>query len=255
MLQMNTIDIIDLLIGVVGLLPILIALNYWFFKHRPVKKFLSFEEQEPVDIIVTTSNFSASDTGASVMRPTTSIGQLEGVAFIARLLGRFYRKKELIVNMSKNVHRRLNRDLLLLGGPAKNEFTKRFLIKFSDSYPDFNFLFDEIDCNLNFKDIIIENAKLEQNGSNLENDYAIVIVWHNPFAIKSRRAILYAGFSSYGTSGAENWIFDDLLMNRQLFSKMKKIKIRKKSNFIALLKIHLIENQVIGIDEIKIENL
>jgi hypothetical protein len=234
-------DILSLIITTIGAIPVIVAFFYWLYGYRPAKQFLSFTDREPVDVIVTTSAISQSDKGAEIVRATTGIGQLEGVAFLSRVLGRFYRKKPISLKMSKKVTDRLNRDLVLLGGPAKNEFSAKFISEFNEENSELEVTFDDINCSLNISDFSIDSKQLKITDGFPEDDYAIVFVWKNPFAVELRRGILCAGFTSYGTSGAANWLFDDVI------KRTKGLSGKKFPYFLAILHITLIKDQVIGI--------
>jgi hypothetical protein len=245
-------DLFNTIIGIIGVIPTLAILFIWISKQKPVKKLLNFQEKEPLDIIVTTSNQSENKIGLKVVRPTTGIGQVQGISFAARTLGRFYKRKEIFTHMSTNIPERLSKDLLLIGGPAKNQVTKRFLTNFQTKFSNINFTYDDIDCKLTLDDYVLdENCFRLEDPSKIEKDVGLLILWDNPF-YTNRRAILCSGMTSFGTSAVANWFFDDILLQKDKdnFNLIKNMK-----SFVIVLDIDLLNGKALKIEPIKILNL
>jgi hypothetical protein len=242
------VEILGLILTTVGAIPVLWAAGYWLLRYRPAKRLLGFREKEPIDVIITTSSIARSQKGAGIIRATTGIGQVQGVAFLSRVLGRFYRKKPISLNFSEKAPGRLKRDLLLLGGPAKNECSKLFMDRFIEEHPNLNLVFDDLNCVIRIGELCIDKNRLQIKNGYPENDFGLVVVWKNPFSVEKRRGIFCAGFTSYGTSGAANWFFDDLVMEGKLNFKNAKFLSKGQSlNFLAIVEATLLQDQVIAV--------
>lgn len=240
-------DWINLLLALIGVVPILISVYYFWGNLTPVRRFFNFNKDEPIDIILTTSQITRSSKGARVVRATTGIGQIEGTATVSRFLGQYYQQKPLKIELSTSVHQRLKNDLVIFGGPAKNEISKQFLLHLKRETP-IDLEFDDINIFLRLGDLTISTKDIVLNEGLPKNDYAVVVAWHNPFAIAPKRCIFCAGFTSYGTSGAGSWLFNDLPKQK---NKSIYFKRGKEPNFITILEIELVKDTILSVRPIK----
>lgn len=250
-------DIIDKIGVVLGFIPFVLGIYYWLITYRPARRFLSFSSNEEIDIIVTISDFKKDEKGLSIKRATTGIGQIKGIASAARLIGRLYRKKSVNVQLSGIITQRPDKDLIVLGGPAKNNISKKLIEIFKSKNSEISFEFNDVSPKIKLDDFTVSEPDLDLNGDGeIDKDYAIVISWKNPFAVKDRRVIMCAGFTSYGTAGGAIWLFEDMLM--QSGWKLKKLNgltNYKKSNFVAVIEIRIASGQVIGTECVKISEI
>jgi predicted RNA-binding Zn-ribbon protein involved in translation (DUF1610 family) len=222
-------------------------------KLIPARRFLGFDNKSKLDVIVTTSSITESSKGAKVIRTTTGIGQVQGVSNLARFFGKCFRKKEINISMSKAVHFRPINDLILLGGPAKNEFSSHFIKKLSKEAPDLKLMVDDE------KGIVTVNGKKFQfDHHNIQDgipskDIGLVVIWKNPFSSLKKRAIYCAGFTSYGTSGCSMWLFEDILTNLgHKASELFNIVGKKNPCFLALLEMDIVNGEVTFITPLEI---
>ncbi len=238
---------VEFILAVVGAIPIIISVYYLLGNIFPVKKFFGFSDTERLDVIATTSHVTHSSVGAKVVRATTGIGQIEGVATIARFLGQYYRKKPLLIKLSVAVSERPERDLVLVGGPAKNQLSGSFLSHLNAETP-IQIEFDDVDIYLKFDDLVITKEDLVIENEFPTKDFAVVVAWQNPFANKRRRCFFCAGFTSYGTSGGARWIFNDLPIVKY---KKEFFQHGKCPNFVSILEIELVKDTILSIRPLK----
>lgn len=238
---------IEFALATIGAVPIIVSAYYFLGNIFPVRKFFGFSDDERLDIIATTSQVTHSSVGAKVVRATTGIGQIEGVAAIARFLGQYYRKKSLLIKLSVSVSDRPEKDLILVGGPAKNKLSGSFLSHLNDE-TSIKIEFDDVNIRLEFDDLVITKDDLVIEDEFPTKDFAIVIAWRNPFLNKRRRGILCAGFTSYGTSGGARWIFNDLPIVRY---KKEFFRHGKRPNFVSVLEIELLKDTILSIRPLK----
>lgn len=250
-------EIIQKIGDLLAFVPFLIMVYYWIITYLPSRRFLGFNKDEEIDFIVTTSDLKKDEKGLKVLRATTGIGQIIGIAEAAKIIGKLYRKKAINIQLSGLLTQRPNKDLILLGGPAKNEISKKFIRIFKERNKDLKFEFDDISTTIRLDDIEIIRPDLDCDADgNIDFDYSIVIVSDNPFSSKKRRAIFCAGFTSYGTSGGATWLFDDLLLkNAKRLKILENLENNKKASFIAIIKVQIASKQVVGTECIKMIEL
>lgn len=168
----------------------------------------------PVDVVLTTSEVSESSVGVSARRPMTGVGQVKGLANVARCMGYYLNKSPFRTFLSASLASEIDDHIILLGGPAKNPLTRRLL------EPGFFIARDE------FSDLVLddlrgivrtrscgtfENLTIDQDGLPLQ-DVAIVLIGPSPFAAGSRRRTVIScfGLTTYGTEAATRLMFERL---------------------------------------------
>lgn len=204
---MSHLEIIFLALAFVGVLPSAYVALLWFSTFLPARQLLAFQSNGTVDVVVTTSAVEKSSVGSPILRATTGIGQIQGLAHVGKAVGRYLRTIELRVAVSNSVNFELENDLVVLGGPAKNNIAKRLLDHFGRNYPDLPIAFDDIGGSVRVGDFEQKVEIGPEPMDNISNDLAIVMLWKNPFAASLKRGIFCAGITSYGTAGASNWFF------------------------------------------------
>lgn len=131
-------------LGLFGAFPVVAAVWYWLQKMQRGRQLLRFSRLTPIDIVLTTSSMSRATHGLPASRPLTGYGQVRGTASCVRALAGLYPKKAIEIHLSGFIRNRLDRDLIVLGGPAKNEAARAFLENFRTDYSLTRFNFDDV---------------------------------------------------------------------------------------------------------------
>lgn len=213
---MATVELVLSVIGAVGVLPVLGGLVFWTQGFRRAHRVLGFRRSLPIDIVLTTSAVEAAGHGAPAKRPLTGYGQVRGVANCARALAAHYPRKEIVIHLSGFVRNRLDRDLISLGGPAKNEVTRMILKGISEHYYLRRLEFDDISDSIRIatqsgQQVDIRNFDPQlQDGVPQEDIFIITATTRYKPGNTTTRCILCAGFTSYGTGAAAEYMFIDL---------------------------------------------
>jgi hypothetical protein len=239
-----------------GLAPLIWLFN-WVGDQLPVRKFCGFQRSTPLDVIITTSATTRSSKGAGVQRPTTGIGQVQGVSYLSKFLGRFYSKKPIDIHLGKGNNLRPNGDLVLLGGPSKNYYSDLFIQKVQAAFPALNLEVDDFSSRLQLSGNSYDISHLDIDKGMAKRDVGLVIAWTNPFAPVPglTRCIYCSGLTSYGTSGAALWFFGDLLCEKSSFAEVKMVAGDKKPFFACTLNIEIINGVIAGVEVMKYYSL
>ena len=237
-------------ISLIGVIPVLQVWCEWLARLLPARLLIGFKTREPLDVILTTSALELSPIGASVIRATTGIGQVEGVAYLSRFLGAAYRKKVTSIAISKQASTRLNEDLVLFGGPSKNEYSSRFIEKLSTEVPGLRLVVDDNGSKLEVAGNLYDIQNLRIHKGLPGKDIALVVVWKNPFSANAKRAVYCAGMTSYGTSGAAAWLFQDVLMSGARRGKLVKKVGRWSPSFLAVLEVEIVNGSVASVSDL-----
>jgi hypothetical protein len=238
------------LVSLIGVIPVVQVWFEWISRLIPARLLVAFKNRSAVDIILTTSSYDASRLGASVVRATTGIGQVQGVSLLSRFLGAAYKRKKTYISISKSTSVRPDKDLILLGGPSKNEYSLRFLEKLVAEVPSLGLMVDDDASRIEVAGNTYDIGNLRIENGFPQKDIALVVVWKNPFASEPARAIYCAGMTSYGTSGAATWLFHDVLMSSG--SRMRKL-VQKvglcSPSFLVVLEVDVVNGAVAAISE------
>lgn len=181
-------------------------LQRWLRRRRWVS-FIGLRNEATIDVVLTTSEISASHVGVAAQRPLTGLGQVRGMAVVAKALGRYLNKRPFDVFMSGRVFTTLNDHVILLGGPAKNAVVKKMLESGC-------WLTQEAGSQLHADDIAGEfsipgyaftaaEISLDESGVP-DRDVAIVLCGPSPFSHgpERRSVVCCFGMTSYGTEAA-----------------------------------------------------
>lgn len=161
-----------------------------------------------VDVVLPASDPRGVATGG-VTRPTTGKGSVQAMGEVARAVGRYYGKLRFTVHVA-TLEGPLTADLVCIGGPRANEVTRKlFATSRIRDIP--GFAFDDVTFSLTVTDRVESTYDLEIGADGVPGrDLAVVISTANPYQ-PSNRAIICCGFSSYGTRGAAEWFFGDVM--------------------------------------------
>jgi hypothetical protein len=132
-----------------------------------------------------------------------------------RVIAKLYGKKSrLAFHFSQRLGRhRMDRDLIVVGGPAKNGLAVSLLAAVSRRPGVPKIVFDDIEgCVSLGSAVFIKNLR-EVSGDQMDEDYALILGLRNPFDPNGHaRALFLAGFTSFGTAVAGEVLFE-LLTN------------------------------------------
>jgi hypothetical protein len=243
-------EYLSIVIGLIGLTPLgYISYNY-LLSYLPARKFLAFDNSSQLDVILTTSSVTESPKGAKVQRATTGIGQVQGVSHLSKFIGKFYKNKSIDIHLGKGLIIRPTNDIVLLGGPSKNEYSKRFIQMLIKESPDLNLQIDDENSKLMIKDKTFDISHLCIQDDLPNKDIGIVICWKNPFspASESGRAVYCAGLTSYGTSGSALWLFNDILTAKGGFKTLVAKVGKEAPNFVAVLNLEIVNGGVAAME-------
>jgi hypothetical protein len=199
-----------------GLSVLLTALLQWWrsiiglIGGRPV---LRLHRNETADLVVTTSEVQESAVGAAIRRPTTGYGQIITIMHATRTIAKLYGKKSrLAFHFSQRLGRhRMDRDLIVVGGPAKNGLTASLLAAVSRRPDVPKIHFDDIEGTARVGSAVFVKDLRAVSGDQMDEDYALIMGLRNPFDPNGHaRALLIAGFTSYGTAVAGEILFEML---------------------------------------------
>jgi hypothetical protein len=199
-------------VGLLALIPIVQAGSTWLLQRLPARHLLGLSPHSKLDIVVTT-NATQRQTAGVADAYLTAVGEARGVAEVARVVARSYHKKAINVCISREYPGNPEGDILLLGGPRRNEWSKHFLRQFNESFGT------EVDVDaegrsLRLGTVLVEQFDQQIQGGVPTEDIGFVVI--APWEPSSkRRAILCAGLSTYGTEAAARFIFRDLLQNKR----------------------------------------
>jgi hypothetical protein len=204
-------NIISLALGVLGVLPLLIAGPRSLRRFYKVQRVLRLQRGNRLDLVLTTSSITQSSHGkASAMRPVTAEGELIGIAEVATVLGAHYPHKEVCIQVSARVRNRLDRDLIILGGPAANQHASDYL-EAADIAIAHNIIYDASNCHVRMNGTDINDFNIDLKEGLPRKDLVLIIVGPNPFSQMRARSVLCAGLTTYGTGAAAQLLFRDVL--------------------------------------------
>jgi choline dehydrogenase-like flavoprotein len=136
--------VLSTVISVIGALPVIAAVWYWLQRFQRGRHVLQFTSAGPIDLVLTTSVVNAAIHGVPASRPLTGYGQVRAVASCAGVLASLYPRKDVLIHLSGFIRNRLDRDVVILGGPAKNEAARAMLEDLAVQHDVGGFLFDDI---------------------------------------------------------------------------------------------------------------
>jgi hypothetical protein len=209
----------DVDVGVVlGLVSLtgLTGIGVWRVTMRFSRRnrFLRLRVNEPLDIVLSTSRVERSTQPVSYRRTLISVGHLESVTAFSAAVGAIKRRDQIVVHASSHVAHALERDLVLIGGPVKNEISRLFLERLDLAYPDLGLLFGPGEDGVVRVAVDGTAFDVEPPAGELSCDYGLVVAWVNPFAVERRRAILCAGITSHGTAAAATYLLGPVIDRR-----------------------------------------
>jgi hypothetical protein len=82
--------------------------------------------------------------------------------------------------LGKGLNIRPDKDIVLLGGPSKNEYSKRFIDMLAKQCPDLNLQIDDENSTLVIKDKSYDISHLNITNVLPNKDIGVVICWKQP---------------------------------------------------------------------------
>jgi hypothetical protein len=225
-------------IGAVGAAPVVFSGVRTARRRSLAHGILLLSRTKELDVVVTTSEISRSMVGADPaqrpVRPLTASGELQGISAIANRLGRSYPSKTLTVHQSALLKQALTGDVVLLGGPVHNNCAKEFLNAVVKAHPTAGLVFDAHIRRIGLGGVVLDDIALELQDDVPVEDYALIILTNSPFTRTGRRGILCAGFTTYGTGAAAEYVFTRLLEPHSRRNARREAKTLPRSVAIIL---------------------
>ncbi|MEV0620013.1 hypothetical protein AB0I81_42310 [Nonomuraea sp. NPDC050404] len=230
-----------LILSVVGVLPVAAAVWYWLQRFHRGRRILQFSRTAPIDLVLTTSSVTAAVHGVPANRPLTGYGQVRAVASCVRALASLYPRKNVNIHLSGFIRNRLDRDLVVLGGPAKNEAAAAMLDDFLLAHDLQRFSFDDVADTLEIADhdrhFEVKDFDPRITDGYPANDHGLIIVtYHHGKSGRRYRSILCAGFTTYGTAASAEYLFGDLVrLSARRFAERTGIRSPRRSHAFVIV--------------------
>ncbi|HEV7694345.1 MAG TPA: hypothetical protein VGO52_26150 [Hyphomonadaceae bacterium] len=214
------------------------------------RKFIPVDTRPGVlDVVVTTSDRRENPRGKA--RGLAGHGALVSIEKTTHFLRRCFDKRTMKIHVACSVEdsiTELSDDLILIGGPSKNEVAKKFLAALSHEYasqgsliagPDdryLQFLGTYYPPNPAINPINGEVPETAFLDANREPVYDYGVILSAPNVMKgSGRVVLVYGFSSEGTARAGTWLFESVWSKKlgTLFRKAQ-AQVKNADGFIMI---------------------
>jgi hypothetical protein len=229
-------------LSVLGALPLVAAVWYRLQRFQRGRYVLQFSRNSPIDLVLTTSQVAPAEHGVPAHRPLTGYGQIRAVASCAKALAALYPRKEVHIHLSGFIRNRLDRDLVVLGGPAKNVQARAIIDDLLRQHDLTKFTFDDVADKL---EIVgpgtmkheIPSFSPEITDGYPETDYGLIIAtYHIGSGGRRCRSILCAGFTTYGTAAAADYLFTDMVkLAPWRFARQTKVSAVGRSRAFIIL--------------------
>ncbi len=171
--------------------------------------------RDPRTLVICASTSIRTDTG-EYYRPATGIGQVRALAITTHSLHRGYRNLDTrnILLSDDQIHGRIENDIILLGGPKNNTFTRRLLDKLK-SQP----VADQSGSVISWLRPPNQREFVPATSDRLvTTDYGLIVRVRNPFSTSDTTACLFSGGHTYGTIAAARY-FAETLFQRARFAR------------------------------------
>ena len=198
------------LIGVVGLGTMFSLVNYGYSLGR-LRFFIRPGRRRTVRVVI---NTAISEAAKITTRRDKQIlfGNLESAFYVVKAWSGFREKSKIVPSLSDDENIDYgDGHLVILGGTLRGQLGHAFLHKISEYY-GLDIRFEEDNEDDNFIKVGTNEFHLnwtEQSRRGLSEDFALVVVCHNPFSLRDqRRAIFVGGFTPLATLFASRWVFE-----------------------------------------------
>jgi hypothetical protein len=210
-MSLDTIAFVIGLLGLLGLIPLAVSAGEWLLDRRRVRRVLRLHNRGHLDVVVTTNHVQPYEAGVAKAY-LTAVGEARGIAALSRVLMRHYRKKNVDITVSVDYGGQPTGDVILLGGPLRNEWSRNFLRRLKDNYGvDIEILAEDSRIRIGEFDSGTFDQELEDDIPKRDLGVVILAPW---FQNDEHRVVMCAGLSTYGTEAAARFIFVDLPKNK-----------------------------------------
>lgn len=250
-------DLLFYLVGFAGLSSFVATAKRLRVFNR-FQRLFKFQYSEPLDVVLTTdwNSIHRANSYSILDDVKTQLGYIRGLAYLTSVVTATRASKPIVVHISEGLDQRLEGDLVLLGGSGGNFLVQRFL-EYLATETDGQIGYDENDqeanrAHLGDVEVSFNWKKWSESGGNL-TDFALVVMWVNPFTFHRRRALWCAGFTAAGTAVAAAYVRDSL-SERWKLAKRKINKAngdRKFPCFALLLAIEFKDESDFKVSELK----
>ncbi|WP_317802836.1 hypothetical protein [Rhodococcus sp. IEGM 1330] len=253
----NAVNYGGLFLGILGAIPVLAAGSKYTSRWRRVRRILRFQRTGRVDIVLTTSlaRKEKEDGGrVSVVRGLAPEGDILAMTPSVALLSTNFPDKQIVTHLSEKVRGRLDDDLVILGSSASNEYSADFMSRFNLAR-QLNLTLEvkngsiAIDRGAGGNRLKIQDFDVKRNAEGLpKKDIAYIAIGPNPYNA-NRRAVVCAGFTTYGTGAASDVLFNDILSSRHSRERRLRKVLSNKSAFL-IIECHLEFGNLVHWDEL-----
>ena len=214
----------------------------WLFATRPARRLLGLQRHTRIEVVTTTSATAPQGPGEADAL-LTAIGELRGIAVASRTMAKHYRKKKISYFMSDEYSVRPEGDLLLLGGPLKNQYSRGFLDRFNFDHPETKIELDALDRVVRIGPIDLGEFDQHYTPERVpRRDLGIVLLSSWTYD-SPQRVILCAGLTTYGTEAAARFLFEEVLKKTKQASRLRRAMRHAPS--IAVVVADIVGRQVI----------
>jgi hypothetical protein len=251
-------DWLSLFLTVIGTIGLTTVVNL-VVRSRELtlaRRYFRLNSKAPTSVVLVTSGYEDGGiAGAIHKRHVVSLATLQASAMFAEMLGTFHYGQGLKLTISEGLRSAPRGDLALLGGPVKNKLAAHFLSAFNAANPELR-----IDREIKDDKRILRigawsetfTPQLQADGTPA-NDLALLIVWKNPFAREQRRAVLCAGFTSWGTAAAAEYYCTDFFRFRykqlRREHELPRARSKKWPIFVTALEVRMTGDAIVSTKE------
>lgn len=202
-------DIVSLMVGIIGTASTLILLYERAIRRMGARRLIGFDASSSVDVVCTTGDESRSRYGSSAtLRALAPEGELQALGAVSNSLGRWYPRTEMSLQMSDRSTRKLDRDLVLIGGPAGNRCSAEVL---SQEPLEGLIHIDASTSSLTVCSFQANGYDHRLANGRPQRDLGLILCARNPWSRQGkRRLIILAGLTTYGTGAAADYLFDNI---------------------------------------------
>jgi hypothetical protein len=209
-MSLETIAFLIGVLGLLGLIPLAVSAREWLLDRRRVRRVLRLQNRGHLDVVVTTNYVQPYERGVAKAY-LTAVGEARGIAALSRVLMRHYRKKNVDITVSVDYGGDPKGDVILLGGPLRNRWSRDFLRRLKEDYGvDVEILAEDSRIRIGEFDSGTFDQELEDDIPKRDLGVVILAPWSQN---DEHRVVMCGGLSTYGTEAAARFIFVDLPKN------------------------------------------
>lgn len=203
-----------MIVGVVGL-PAIISVVIHLRDLSVGRRFMRLHPQDDLTVVLPTSGHEVGGAaGARYERHTVNRPSLDALVSLTSLIARLGYNKNQEVVLSASLAHRIPGDLMLVGGPLKNEISREFVARFNEAHHDLRI--ERLQHDDGTWQVCVGGkvvaALPNEAGQAQDKDIAVLLVWKNPFSSsgRMRRGMMFAGFTGMGNAAAVQYLDEDV---------------------------------------------